>query len=350
MKRVAEGTAESEEAAHPMRAANHRRVERPPLAFICKQGLVNRVRTCAGRERGPDVARKRGGVFNRHGHPLRHHWIDDVNRVTEQSYAGGPVARRVSTPQFVQMYAYGRRTPAGQQRRTALELRKFFLDRAQAEKLLVLEPDQRGESETADAGHYQDAAVGMEFRSENVGKALGPIDIDDEKRMVVLRAREFDPDRGAHRGRRPIGANDQAGAHLLLAATVRRQHCAAYAPAIFEQPHNAGAITNLDPLRRLRGFDNYALDFRMRKDEIRIGHAGQRERNIEQKAGAIMKELHAVDFASASSATSVERTPSPQHCGNRRQQTLAAIEIAGAEMPLDQENPQVMCFGERQGA
>src|SRR6266849_4562774 len=305
MKRVAERTAEREEAAHPMRTANHRRVERPPLALIEEQRRVNRARTCAGRERCSGVARERGGVLDRHRHPLRHHRIDDVNRVTEQGYAGSPVARRVPAPQFVEMYAYGRGMPAGQQRRTALEFREFFLDRARPEKLFVLEPDQRGESEAANARHYQDAAVGMEFRSEDVGMAGGPIDVDDEERVVILRAREFDPDRGAHRGRRPVGANDQAGAHLLLAATVGRQHGAAYAPAIFEQPHNAGAITNLDPPRLLRGFDDYALDFGMWKDEIRVGHAGQRERNIEQKTGAIMEELHAADLAGASGAASV---------------------------------------------
>ena len=104
MKRVAERTAEREEAAHPMRTANHRAVERPPLAFIGEQRLVNRARTCAGRERCSGVVRERGGVLNRHRHPLRHHRIDDVNRVTEQGYARSPVARRMPAPQFVEMY------------------------------------------------------------------------------------------------------------------------------------------------------------------------------------------------------------------------------------------------------
>src|SRR5216683_1354955 len=265
MKRVAERTAEREEAAHPMRTANHRRVERPTFALIEEQRLVNRARTCAGRERCSGVA-------------------------------------RVRAPQFVEMYAYRRGMPAGQQRRTVLELREFFPDRARPEKLFVLAPDQRGESETANARHYQDAAVGMEFRSENIGMACGPIDVDDKEGVVILRAREFDPHGGAHRGRRPVGANDQAGAHFLLEATVGRQRRAAYAPAIFKQPHNAGAITNLDPPRRLRGFDDYALDFRMWQHKIRIGHTGQRERNVEQKAGAIMEELHPADFAGASGA------------------------------------------------
>src|SRR5260370_624786 len=126
----------------------------------------------------------------------------------------GPVARRVSTPQFVQMYAGGRGTPAGQQRRTVLELREFFSDRARPEKLFVLAPDQRGESETANARHYQDAAVGMEFRSENIGMACGPIDVDDKEGVAILGARKFDPHGGAHRGRRPVGANDQPGPPL----------------------------------------------------------------------------------------------------------------------------------------
>src|SRR5713101_1384520 len=120
------------------------------------------------------------------------------------------------------MYAYGRGMSASQKRRTVLEPREFFLDRAGAEKLFVLAPDQRCESEAANPGHYEDAAVGMEFRSEDIGMPGRPIDVDDEERMVVLSAREFDPDRGAHRRRRSIGANDQAGAHLLLAATVGR--------------------------------------------------------------------------------------------------------------------------------
>src|ERR1700724_1789106 len=143
MKRVAKRTAEREETAHPMRTANHRRVERPAFALICKQRHVDRIRARAGRECGPDVARERGGVLNRYRHSLRHHWIDDVNRVTEQGYAGSPVARRMPAPQFVEMYANGRGMPAGQQRCTALEPREFFLDRARAEKLLVLAPDQR---------------------------------------------------------------------------------------------------------------------------------------------------------------------------------------------------------------
>src|SRR5712692_9304734 len=193
MKRVAQRTAEREEAAHPMRTANDRRVERPTFALIEEQRLVNRARTCAGRERGSGVARERGGVLNRHRHPLRHHRIDDVNRVTEQGDAGSPVARRVPAPQFVEMYAYGRGMPAGQKRRTVLEPREFSLDRARAEKLLMLAPDQRGESEAANARHYQDAAVGMEFRSEDVGMAGGPINIDDEQCVVILGAREFDP-------------------------------------------------------------------------------------------------------------------------------------------------------------
>src|SRR6266851_9813301 len=191
MKRVAERTAEREEAAHPMRTANHRRVERPTFALIEEQRFVNR--TCAGCERCSCVARERGGVLDRHRHPLRHHRIDDVNRITEQGDAGSPVARRVPAPQFVEMYAYGRGMPAGQKRRTVLEPREFSLDRARAEKLLMLAPDQRCESEAANPGHYEDAAVGMEFRSENVGMACGPIDIDDEERVVILRAREFDP-------------------------------------------------------------------------------------------------------------------------------------------------------------
>src|SRR5262249_18329587 len=163
-------------------------------------------------------------------------------------------------------------------------------------------------------------------------------------------AGQVDPEPRTDDGGGAVGADYHAGANALLGAAVAAEDRTAYALSLFHEPQQPSAIVDLDSPGRSRCLDKYSLDSGMRENEVRITHIGQGERHVQHEAGPVVEELHPADRARAGGATPVERAPASQERGHRGQEAFAAIEVAGAPVALDEENPEPVGVGESERA
>ncbi len=208
--------------------------------------------------------------------------------------------------------------------------------------------DERGEPQTVHAGDDEDPAIRVQLGAEYVGMTRRPIDIDNEERVSVWDAGQPDAERRAHGGGSAVGAHDEARADLLLTAAWCVEDDAAHTPAILDDARDAPAVTHLHPRGGRGRLDQDALDLGVGQDEVRVRHPGQRERDVKEQPRVMMVELHPRDRECPRGSHPVERAPLGEEARDRRQQALAAVDVAGPRVAIDHEDAQIVRVGERE--
>ena len=82
---------------------------------------------------------------------------------------------------------------AGEEGRSFLHLREFFLDGARTKLMLLASTNERANAQPARTRDHQNAARRVDFRAQNIGQTVRAVDVHGKEAVIVWRAQHFDP-------------------------------------------------------------------------------------------------------------------------------------------------------------